>query len=70
MNALETMNYVTRKDKVHLVTGNEATEKKRGYSFTHSNVGCRWRWVVNATPPQVYTGEGDLIPIVGERTYT
>ena len=26
MNALETMNYVTWKDKVHLVTGNEDTE--------------------------------------------
>jgi hypothetical protein len=36
MNALENTNYVTRKDKGHLVTGNEGTEKEKGYSSTHS----------------------------------
>jgi hypothetical protein len=35
MNDLETMNYVTRKDKVYLVTGKEGTEKEKGYISTH-----------------------------------
>ena len=32
------------------------------YSFF--NLGTRWRWVVNATPPLLYPRERDRVPIV------
>jgi hypothetical protein len=35
-----------------------------GYSFF--NLGARWGWVVNATPGQLYTREGDAVPILQE----
>jgi hypothetical protein len=41
MNTPDTMNCVTRKDQVYLVTGKEGTEKEKGYISTHFNVSCR-----------------------------
>jgi hypothetical protein len=66
MNALETMNYVTRKDKVYLVTGKRRHREGEGiylYPFLTSAVdGGGW-----STPRPLFLGEGDSIPIVGER---
>jgi len=45
----------------------KAQRRGGGIALPILNVGCRWRWMVNATPRPLYPGGGDPISIVGER---